>query len=143
MLKDLLYKVGIRSVAGDTSAEIENLQVDSRKVTAGSCFIAIKGTVADGHLHIPDAIERGATAIICEKMPGELLSGVTYVQVEDTSAAAGLISHNFYKEPSRKLKLVGVTGTNGKTTIATLLFRAFSSLGYKCGLVSTVQNQIG
>ena len=143
ILQDILYKVGIRSVMGSTSAEIKDLQIDSRKVTAGTCFIAIKGSVADGHQYIETAIANGAAAIICENVPAAVATNVTFVQVENSAAAAGYMAHNFYGSPSASLKLVGVTGTNGKTTIATLLWKLFSALGYKCGLVSTVQNQSG
>ena len=123
--------------------DVKDLQIDSRKVTNGSCFIAIKGSVTDGHQFIETAIGSGAQAIICETLPEILQEGITYVQVENSTIAAGYISHNFYDEPSLKIKLIGVTGTNGKTTIATLLWKLFSGLGYKCGLMSTVQNQIG
>jgi UDP-N-acetylmuramoyl-L-alanyl-D-glutamate--2,6-diaminopimelate ligase len=112
-------------------------------VSAGSCFIAIRGTVMDGHTFIATAIENGATSIVCEQLPETLNDHVTYVAVEDSAVAAGLISHQFYGEPSSNFKLVGVTGTNGKTTIATLLWKLFTAMGNKCGLVSTVQNQIG
>jgi UDP-N-acetylmuramoyl-L-alanyl-D-glutamate--2,6-diaminopimelate ligase len=143
MLKDILYKVSLRSVKGDTGTTVKDLQIDSRKVSRGSCFIAIRGTVADGHGFIETAIANGATAIVCETLPAVLKEGVTYAEVENSALAAGYISHNFYGEPSLKIKLVGVTGTNGKTTIATLLWKLFTALGYKCGLISTVQNQIG
>ena len=128
---------------GNTAAVVKYLQSDSRKVTAGSCFIAVKGTAADGHDFIEKAIENGATVVVCEAMPQNLQAGITYIEVENSAATAGLMSHNFYGEPTTKIKLVGVTGTNGKTTIATLLFKLFTALNYKCGLISTVQNQIG
>jgi len=143
MLKDLLYKVSIRSVAGDTSVDVKDLQTDSRKISAGSCFIALPGSVTDGHSYIEAAIEKGATSVICEKLPELLIDDITYVEVENSAKAAGYISHRFFGEPSEKLKLIGITGTNGKTTIATLLFKLFSFLGYKCGMISTVQNQVG
>jgi UDP-N-acetylmuramoyl-L-alanyl-D-glutamate--2,6-diaminopimelate ligase len=143
MLQEILYKVRIRSVLGSTNIAVKDLQIDSRKVTAGSCFIAIKGTAADGHSFINKAIENGATAIVCEILPASVNEAITYVEVEDSAAAAGYMSHNFYGEPSAHIKLVGVTGTNGKTTIVTLLWKLFTGLGYKCGLISTVQNQIG
>ncbi|MBS1743068.1 MAG: UDP-N-acetylmuramoyl-L-alanyl-D-glutamate--2,6-diaminopimelate ligase [Bacteroidetes bacterium] len=143
MLKDILYKVGIRSVYGNMDISINDLQTDSRKVTAGSCFIAVKGTVTNGHEFIDTAIDKGAVAIICEEMPASLAEKVTYVVVENSAVAAGLISHRFYGETSKRFRLVGVTGTNGKTTIATLLWKLFTGLGYNCGLVSTVQNQVG
>ncbi len=143
MLQDILYKTSIRSVTGNTAIAIKDLQIDSRKVSQGSCFIAIKGNVSDGHQFIDKAIENGAIAIICEILPSTIQDNITYIQVENSAIAAGFLSHNFYEEPSLKLKLVGVTGTNGKTTVATLLWKLFTALGYKCGLMSTVQNQIG
>jgi len=143
MLKDILYKVSLRSVKGNTNTTIKDLQIDSRKVSKGTCFIAIRGTVTDGHQFVDTAIENGASAIVCETLPAILNEEVTYIEVENSAAAAGFMSHNFYGEPSLKLKLTGVTGTNGKTTIVTLLWKLFSELGYKCGLISTVQNQIG
>lgn len=143
MLQDLLYKTAIRSVSGNTNIEVKALQTDSRKVEEGTCFIAVKGSAVDGHDFIEAAIEKGAKAIVCETMPGGLKEGITYVQVNNSGAAAGWMAHSFYGEPTKHLKLVGVTGTNGKTTIATLLFKLFTSLGFTCGLVSTVQNQIG
>ena len=142
ILHDILYKVAIRSVKGNTNIEVNDLQIDSRKIGNGSCFIAVKGSAADGHLFIDKAIAGGASVIVCEVLPNELKDTITYIQVDSTASSAGLMAHNFYGEPSTKLKLVGVTGTNGKTTIATLLFKLFSALKYKCGLISTVQNQI-
>lgn len=142
VLQDIMYKVGIRSVRGNMQTEVSGLQIDSRKVNAGTAFIAIKGVAADGHNYIAKAIELGATVIVCEQFPGQLDDAVTYVQVENSGAAAGYMAHHFYGQPSEKIKLVGVTGTNGKTTIATLLYKLFTSLGYTCGLVSTVQNII-
>ncbi|MGC4037301.1 MAG: UDP-N-acetylmuramoyl-L-alanyl-D-glutamate--2,6-diaminopimelate ligase [Chitinophagaceae bacterium] len=143
ILKDILYKVAIRSVAGDTGVVISDVQIDSRKVGKGCLFIAVKGVAADGHKFIEKAVESGAAAVICEALPVNTKEGVTYVQVDNSATAAGLIAHNFFGQPSDKLKLVGVTGTNGKTTIATLLYKLFTSLGYKCGLLSTVENKIG
>jgi UDP-N-acetylmuramoyl-L-alanyl-D-glutamate--2,6-diaminopimelate ligase len=142
-LQDILYKVSIRSVHGNTIIPVRDLQLDSRKVSAGSVFIAVKGSAADGHRFIEQVLQQGAVAVICETMPAELKEGVAYVQVENSAAAAGYMAHNFYGQPSEKVKLIGVTGTNGKTTIATLLFKLFTLLGYKCGLLSTVQNHIG
>lgn len=141
-LQDILYKVAIRSVQGDVSISITDLQIDSRKVKQGSVFIAIRGGI-DGHQFIDKAIENGAACIICEALPSGTTKAVTYVQVEDSSAAVGEMAHNYYGHPSEKLRLVGVTGTNGKTTVATLLFKLFTELGTKAGLLSTVQNQIG
>jgi UDP-N-acetylmuramoyl-L-alanyl-D-glutamate--2,6-diaminopimelate ligase len=143
ILQDILYKVSIRSVKGNTNIEIIGLHIDSRKVKPGDCFIALKGTKTNGDEFIESAIEKGATAIVCEVLPSLINDAVTYVQVDNAAEAAGYMSHNFYGGPSLKLKLVGVTGTNGKTTIATLLWKLFNALGYKCGLISTVQNQIG
>jgi UDP-N-acetylmuramoyl-L-alanyl-D-glutamate--2,6-diaminopimelate ligase len=143
VLQDILYKVQIRSVVGNTSVEVTGLQLDSRKVKDGSVFIAIKGSLTDGHAYIPVAIENKASVIVCEQLPVAIKEGITYVQVADSTIAVAFMAHNFFGQPSEKLKLVGVTGTNGKTTVATLLFKLFSSLGYTCGLVSTVQNQIG
>lgn len=143
LLQDILFKVNIRSVNGSTAVSVNGLHTDSRRVEAGGVFIAIKGVAADGHQFIDTALEKGATAIVCETMPAEMREGVTYVQVENSAAAAGYMAHNFYGQPSEKLKLVGVTGTNGKTTIATLLYKLFTALGYQCGLLSTVQNHIG
>ena len=143
ILQDILYKVSIRSVKGNTTTDINALHIDSRQVNEGSCFIALKGTKSDGQAFIEAAIVKGALAIVCENLPAVINENIVYVQVEDTAAAAGYMSHNFYGEPSLKFKLVGVTGTNGKTTIATLLWKLFTALGYKCGLISTVQNQIG
>jgi UDP-N-acetylmuramoyl-L-alanyl-D-glutamate--2,6-diaminopimelate ligase len=130
-------------VHGNTQALIKNVQIDSRNVSEGTAFIAIRGAVSDGHQYINTAIEKGAAVIICEQFPAELNESITYVQVENSAAAAGYMAHNFYGQASEKLKLVGVTGTNGKTTIATLLYKLFTALGYKCGLLSTVENHIG
>ncbi len=141
-LQNILYGVNIRSTTGNRVDNVTNLQVDSRKITTGSCFIAIKGTTADGHNYIDTAISNGAAVVVCEILPSYLKEEVMYVEVENSAAAAGIMSHNFYGQPSNKIKLLGVTGTNGKTTVATLLFKLYSALGYKCGLISTVQNQI-
>jgi UDP-N-acetylmuramoyl-L-alanyl-D-glutamate--2,6-diaminopimelate ligase len=142
-LKDILYKVSIRSVRGNTAATVNGLQIDSRAVEPGNCFIALKGSKTDGQEYIESAIKKGAVVIVCETLPQAIDDNITYVQVENAADAAGYMSHNFYGEPSLKLKLIGVTGTNGKTTIATILWKLFTALGYKCGLISTVQNQIG
>ncbi len=143
VLQDILYKVRIRSVHGNLAVRVKGLHIDSRKVEKGDVFIAIRGVAADGHQYIDSVVEKGAIAVVCEVMPPSLKDGVTYVQVENSGAAAGFMAHNFYGQPSERVKLVGVTGTNGKTTIATILFKLFSGLGYKCGLLSTVQNHIG
>lgn len=142
-LQDILYKVSIRSAKANTDVDVKNVTIDSRNVIPGSCFIALKGTKTDGQAFINSAVESGAVAIVCESIPDAMQEGVVYIQVENAAEAAGYISHNFYGEPSLKLKLIGVTGTNGKTTVVTLLWKLFNSLGYKSGLISTVQNQIG
>jgi UDP-N-acetylmuramoyl-L-alanyl-D-glutamate--2,6-diaminopimelate ligase len=143
MLKDLLYKINILSVKGDTNIDIKDIQIDSRKVSKGSCFVAIKGVQADGHNFIASAIANGAVAIVVEDIVSFEKEEITYVQVKNCNIAVAQMSHQFFDEPSLKLKLIGVTGTNGKTTIVTLLHKLFTQLGFKCGLVSTVQNQIG
>ena len=143
LLRDVLYKVNLRSVNGSTEVEIKDIQIDSRKVKAGCVFVAVKGMAADGHQFIEKATASGAVAVVCEVMPLSIKEGVVYVQVENSAAAAGYMAHNFFGQPSEKMKVIGVTGTNGKTTIATLLYKLFTSLGYKCGLLSTVENQIG
>ncbi len=142
-LLNILYKVHLIQVVGATDIAISAVVIDSRKVIKDSVFVAIKGVVTDGHEFIEKAIESGATAIVCEHMPINLVNGITYIQVKNAAEAVAFMAHHFYNQPSTKLKLVGVTGTNGKTTIATVLFKLFSQLGYKCGLISTVQNQIG
>ncbi|MER3463131.1 MAG: UDP-N-acetylmuramoyl-L-alanyl-D-glutamate--2,6-diaminopimelate ligase [Chitinophagaceae bacterium] len=142
-LADILYKVHITAISGSTDIVVNDVQIDSRKVIKGSLFIAVKGAVVDGHQFIAKAIEQGASAVVCEELPAEKNDSVTFVQTSNSAEAAGLMAHNFYDQPSTKIKLVGVTGTNGKTTIATLLYKLFGCLGYKCGLVSTVENKIG
>lgn len=142
-LQDILYKVSIRSVHGSTGVGITDIQIDSRKLIPGSCFIAMRGTSSDGHQFIGDAVSKGVRVVICEDLPAEFIDQVTYVQVENAGAAAGFMVHNFYGHPSEKLKLIGVTGTNGKTTVATLLYKLFTALGYRCGLISTIQYHIG
>ena len=141
-LSDILYKAGTVKIAGNPHLPISEIQFDSRKIKPGDLFTAVKGTQADGHLFIDKALDMGARAIVCEEMPGTLLEGITYVQVKDCSKALGIMAGNFYDNPSNELILVGVTGTNGKTTIATLLYQLFSHLGYGCGLLSTIRNLI-
>lgn len=143
LLSDVLYKVNLRLVDGNTSVEVNDLQIDSRRVRQGGVFIAVKGGTADGHQFIEKAIENGARVVVCEDLPAARNEAITYVQVENSAIATALMANNFYGKPSEKVKLVGVTGTNGKTTIATLLYKLFTRLGYKCGLLSTVENQIG
>ena len=141
-LQDLLYGVAIKSLVGKPDQEVGALAFDSRQVKTGTLFFAVKGTVADGHQYIEQTIAAGATVIICETLPTTLNPLVTYVEVENSSVALGVVASNFYDNPSTKLKLIGVTGTNGKTTIATLLFQLFRALGNGVGLISTVQNHI-
>ena len=143
LLQDVLYKVSIRSVSGSTSVEVNDIQIDSRRVKQGTTFIAVKGSATDGHQFIDKAIENGAVAIVYEQIPASIKAGIVYVEVQNSAVAAALMANNFYERPSEKVKLVGVTGTNGKTTIATLLYKLFTRLGYTCGLLSTVENQIG
>lgn len=142
LLKDILYKVHITSTSGSTDVEVSSICFDSRKVQPGSLFIAVVGLQSDGHDFIETAISAGATSILCVKLPETISDKVTFVTVKDSSTALGVIASNFYGNPSSKLKLVGVTGTNGKTTVATLLYKLFSALGYKCGMLSTVVNRI-
>ncbi len=143
LLRDVLYKVAIRSVAGSTEIDVNDIQIDSRKVKPGAVFVAVKGVAADGHQFIDKAIDNGAAVVVAEIMPAEKKESVVYVQAENSAAAAGYMAHNFFGQPSERMKIVGVTGTNGKTTIATLLYKLFTVLGYKCGLLSTVENHIG
>lgn len=141
-LSDLLKTVKLLTISGKTDIEIAGINIDSRKIKDGHLFVAIKGTQTDGHRFIPKAIELGATAILVEDMPEQLSEGVTYIQVKSTEDAVGKVATIFYGNPSHKLKLVGVTGTNGKTTIATLLYNMFRKFGHKVGLLSTVCNYI-
>jgi UDP-N-acetylmuramoyl-L-alanyl-D-glutamate--2,6-diaminopimelate ligase len=135
--------VHLKAVSGSTAVEVSAIAIDSRKVVSGAVFVAIRGAAVDGHAFIERAIELGAVAIVCDTMPEVQQAGITYVLVNNTNEAVAYMAHQFYGEPSLHMKLLGVTGTNGKTTIATVLFKLFTALGYKCGLVSTVQNQIG
>lgn len=141
-LSDLLKNTAPLRIVGDAEVEITGVQIDSRRVAPGNLFVAMRGTQADGHAFIPKAVAQGAAAVLCEELPGEPAEGVTYVVVASTEEAAGPVATLFYGDPSRKLKLVGVTGTNGKTTIATLLYEMFRRMGHKCGLLSTVCNYI-
>ena len=141
-LQELLKGIKPTSVIGGVDADITGVDIDSRQVKDGHLFVAMKGTQVDGHRFIPKAIEQGASAVLCEDLPEEKAEGVTYIQVPSTEDAVGHVATLFYGDPSKKLKLVGVTGTNGKTTIATLLYNMFRKMGYKCGLLSTVVNYI-
>lgn len=138
-LKDILYKVSVEAVYGDTNIEVSQVVFDSRKVNPSDLFVAQKGVTVDGHRFISKAIELGATAIICEDLPENRVGGVTYVEVQDANETLAIVAANFYDNPSSKLTLVGVTGTNGKTTIASLLYQLFFKAGYKTGLLSTVK----
>ena len=141
-LKDILVNVQPQRIVGNTAIEVADLCIDSRKVAAGTAFIAIKGNAVDGHAFIDTAIAQGAVAIVCETLPATLQDTITYVQVKDAAQAAGQVADAFFGFPSSSMKVIGITGTNGKTTVATLLFRLFEALGHPCGLISTVQNHI-
>jgi UDP-N-acetylmuramoyl-L-alanyl-D-glutamate--2,6-diaminopimelate ligase len=141
-LKNLLYKVAIESVQGTTNLDIQEINFDSRKVGTNNLFVAIKGTISDGHLFIDKAIGLGAVAVVCQDLPLVLNDGITYVCVKDSNEALAYLATNFYDNPSQKLKLVGITGTNGKTTIASLLYQLYQAAGFKTGLLSTVKIMI-
>ena len=141
-LSELLKNVEVLNSLGDADVDITGVNIDSRRIEKGHLFIAIPGTQTDGHNFIPKAIEQGAAAVLCEYFPNTRVPGITYIAVESTEDAVGKVATVFYGEPSLKLKLVGVTGTNGKTTIATLLYNMFRKFGHKCGLLSTVCNYI-
>ncbi|MDC3344968.1 UDP-N-acetylmuramoyl-L-alanyl-D-glutamate--2,6-diaminopimelate ligase [Flavobacteriaceae bacterium] len=139
LLKDILYKVSVNAVYGDTNVKVAQVDFDSRKVVKDSLFVAQKGISVDGHLYIGKAISLGATTIICQELPIHLEANITFIQVEDSNKTLAIIASNFYDNPSSKLKLIGVTGTNGKTTVASLLYQLLKKSGYKTGLLSTVQ----
>ena len=143
LLKDILYRTRLEQVIGSTNAAIEHLTFDSRTVVPFTAFVAIKGAKSDGHDFIDQAIAQGASAIICERIPAQRKEGVTYARVADAPHALAIMAANFFGHPSKELQLVGVTGTNGKTSTATLLYRLYKSLGHKCGLISTVEIRIG
>lgn len=142
VLKDILYKVSLTSTIGDMEIRVSSIVFDSRNVMARSAFVAIAGTQVDGHEFIATALKKGATVIICEKLPEEITEGITYVQVVNSAKALGIIASNFFDNPSENIKVVGVTGTNGKTTTVTLLHQLFVGMGYSTGLLSTVENKI-
>lgn len=139
ILKDILYKVAIEAVKGSTEIAIGKIDFDSRKMEQNDVFVAIRGTISDGHDFIAKAIELGATAIVCDTLPETIVEGITYIQVKDTNTALAILAANYFGNPSQKLQLVGVTGTNGKTTIASLLYQLYKKAGYKVGLLSTVK----
>jgi len=131
ILKDILYKVGIEAVKGSTEMCINKIEFDSRKVVGNDVFVAIRGTISNGHDFIEKAISLGAIAVVCDTLPDVIVAGVTYIQVKDTNMALAFMATNFYEHPSKKLKLVGITGTNGKTTVASLLYQLFKKRDLK------------
>ncbi|MEW4923707.1 UDP-N-acetylmuramoyl-L-alanyl-D-glutamate--2,6-diaminopimelate ligase [Algibacter sp. 2305UL17-15] len=139
LLKDILYKVTINAVVGSTNTAINAIDFDSRKIVANDVFVAIRGTVSDGHDYIDVAIKKGATAVVCEALPDTLIDNITYIEVDYSNKALAIMASNYFDSPSDNLKLVGVTGTNGKTTVTTLLYQLFKNAGYKVGLLSTVK----
>ncbi|WP_298135837.1 UDP-N-acetylmuramoyl-L-alanyl-D-glutamate--2,6-diaminopimelate ligase [Flavobacterium sp.] len=139
VLKDILYKVAIEAVKGSTEIAVNKIEFDSRKIQENDVFVAIRGTVSDGHDFIEKAINLGAIVIVCDTLPEVIITGITYIQVKDTNSALAFMASNYYDNPSSKLRLVGITGTNGKTTIASLLYQLFKKAGYKVGLLSTVK----
>jgi UDP-N-acetylmuramoyl-L-alanyl-D-glutamate--2,6-diaminopimelate ligase len=141
-LKDILYKVSLTSSFGNMDVDVKGICFDSRKVQPGFVFVAVKGTLSDGHQFITKALDLGASMIVCEKLPDTVRENATYVTVKDSAAALGVMASNYFGNPSEKIKLIGVTGTNGKTTTVTLLYQLFSRLGKKAGLISTVENRI-
>lgn len=143
LLKDILYKVTLERVVGSTSIAIHNMEFDSRKVSLNDVFVAIKGSLTDGHEYIKTAANKGALAIICEVLPEDMVNGITYVQVSDTHKAMAIMASNYYGNPSAELKLIGVTGTNGKTTVSSLLHQLIKKAGYMAGLISTVKIMVG
>lgn len=142
VLNDILRNVTVLKLVGDPTVLVDVLCIDSRQAKAGAAFIALRGTNVDGHSFIDKAVTQGAPVIVCETLPENIMPGCTYVQVEDTARTAGIMAAAFYGMPAERMKVIGVTGTNGKTTVATLLFHLFRGLGYACGLISTVQNHI-
>jgi len=141
-LKDIVYKVSLTSTYGDMDVEISGIAFDSRQVKPGFLFVAVKGTVTDGHDYLAKAVEEGAAAILCERLPESIDERTVYVTVKNSAQALGIVAANFYGNPSEKLKLTGVTGTNGKTTTARILYQLFTRMGYRAGLISTVENRI-
>ena len=142
LLKDILYRVPMNRVVGSTNVAIQNICFDSREVGQFSVFVAIRGTKSDGHDYIQQTVEAGVLAVVCEKIPEETVENVTYIETKDSNSALALMACNFYENPSNELTLIGITGTNGKTTTVTILHQLFMNLGHKCGLLSTVVNKI-
>ena len=139
ILKDILYRVAIEAVKGPTDIAVNKIEFDSRNVSDGDLFVAIRGSLSDGHQYIATAITKGAIAVVCDTFPETIVAGITYIQVKNTNTALAFMAANFFGNPSRNLKLVGITGTNGKTTVASLLYQLFNKAGYKSGLISTVK----
>src|SRR5690606_29229669 len=136
------YRVSLTATYGDMNLQVSGIASDSRKVSQGFMFVAVKGTVSDGHEFIGKAIDRGAAVIVSEQLPDSIRESITYVTVKNSAQALGIIASNYFGNPSEKIRLVGVTGTNGKTTTVTLLYQLFSGLGYRTGMISTVENRI-
>ena len=143
LLKDILYKVNINSVIGSTNIKINKIEFDSREILDNDLFVAIRGNNIDGNQFIPRAIEKGAKVVLCQKIPKEIVKGVTYVKVKDIRETLALVCSNYYNNPSKKIKLIGITGTNGKTTTSNLMFQLFKLFNYKVGLISTNKIIIG
>ncbi|WP_318344143.1 UDP-N-acetylmuramoyl-L-alanyl-D-glutamate--2,6-diaminopimelate ligase [Flagellimonas baculiformis] len=143
LLKDILYGVSLNAVSGDTNVMVNHIHFDSRKVEMDDVFVAVRGTITDGHMYIQKAVDFGAKAVVCEELPELLVNGVTYLKVPDCNSALAVMASNFYGNPSKNLKLVGITGTNGKTTVATLLYNLYTKAGYKAGLLSTIKVMVG
>ncbi|MPL63136.1 UDP-N-acetylmuramoyl-L-alanyl-D-glutamate--2,6-diaminopimelate ligase [bioreactor metagenome] len=141
-LKEILYKCRIRRITGSLEVVVDEIIFDSRKAASGNVFVATRGTLTDGHNFIDDVVKAGVKAVICERMPDDIREDITYVEVENSAEAMALMASNFYDNPSAQIRLTGITGTNGKTTTATLLYQLFKNLGYKTGLISTVRNKI-
>ncbi|HLN74939.1 MAG: UDP-N-acetylmuramoyl-L-alanyl-D-glutamate--2,6-diaminopimelate ligase [Methylococcaceae bacterium] len=142
-LKDILSGIEVLEIKGDSAVSIQNIQFDSRKVATGDLFVAVKGSHVDGHLFIEKAVEKGAVAVVCEEIPADITSSVVWVRIANTQKMFGVMASTYYGNPTKNLKVVGVTGTNGKTTIATLLYKTFTLLGYKVGLISTIKYYVG
>lgn len=139
LLKDILFGVRLSAVSGDTNVMVNQIHFDSRKVEMDDLFVAVRGTITDGHQYIQKAVESGARAIVCEELPELMVNGVTYIKVADSNSALAILASNYFDNPSKNLKLVGITGTNGKTTVSTLLYNLFKKAGYKVGLISTIK----
>ena len=142
LLKDIVYKVSLIATAGDMNIQVRGIHFDSRLVEPGDLFVAVKGTQTDGHNYIQKAIEQGAISVVCEDLPDSIPENITFIQVDNSADALGRMVSNYYNNPSKKLKMVAVTGTNGKTTTVSLLHQLFRKLGYNAGLMSTVENKI-